>query len=90
MTIESAAVDLAAVASANPRFFAIIPAAGYSRRMGAPKLLLPFRNATVIDHKIIFLLFIYFICQLFQIVKSSILALIVTECIVYYCIVLAL
>lgn len=31
------------------RSFAIVPAAGASRRMGRPKLLLPWRGATVID-----------------------------------------
>lgn len=31
------------------RVFAIIPAAGHSRRMGSPKLLLPWREGTVID-----------------------------------------
>lgn len=31
------------------RGFGIIPAAGLSRRMGAPKLLLPFRGACIID-----------------------------------------
>ncbi|MCP4192828.1 MAG: nucleotidyltransferase family protein [Planctomycetaceae bacterium] len=30
--------------------FAIIPAAGHSQRMGAPKLLLPWGDRTVIDH----------------------------------------
>jgi molybdenum cofactor cytidylyltransferase len=30
--------------------FAVIPAAGRSRRMGRPKLLLPWGNSTVIDH----------------------------------------
>lgn len=32
------------------RAFAIVPAAGKSRRMGQPKLLLPWRGATVIAH----------------------------------------
>lgn len=32
-----------------PRGFAVIPAAGLSRRMGSPKLLLPWRDSTVID-----------------------------------------
>ncbi len=31
------------------RTFAILPAAGHSRRMGQPKLLLPFRDARLID-----------------------------------------
>jgi len=31
------------------RLFAIVPAAGYSRRMGRPKLLLPFGDGTVIS-----------------------------------------
>ena len=34
----------------TPSFFAIIPAAGHSRRMGQPKLLLPWRGTTVIAH----------------------------------------
>jgi molybdenum cofactor cytidylyltransferase len=34
----------------NTRAFAIIPAAGSSRRMGAPKLLLPWKGATLIEH----------------------------------------
>ncbi len=32
-----------------PRFFAIIPAAGNSSRMGAPKLLLPVKDGTIIE-----------------------------------------
>jgi molybdenum cofactor cytidylyltransferase len=32
------------------RAFAVVPAAGRSQRMGRPKLLLPWRNATVIEH----------------------------------------
>ncbi len=32
------------------RTFAIIPAAGRSQRMGQPKLLLPWRNSTIIEH----------------------------------------
>jgi len=32
-----------------PRTFAVIPAAGRSRRMGSPKLLLPWKSARVID-----------------------------------------
>jgi molybdenum cofactor cytidylyltransferase len=32
------------------QFFAIIPAAGSSQRMGRPKLLLPWQGATVIEH----------------------------------------
>ncbi len=32
------------------RSFAILPAAGYSRRMGVPKLLLPWKEGTVIEH----------------------------------------
>jgi molybdenum cofactor cytidylyltransferase len=32
------------------RSFAVIPAAGRSRRMGQPKLLLPWENTTVIEH----------------------------------------
>jgi molybdenum cofactor cytidylyltransferase len=32
------------------QFFAIIPAAGRSQRMGRPKLLLPWRDKTVIEH----------------------------------------
>ena len=35
-----------------PRLFALIPAAGRSRRMGSPKLLLPWRDSTVIEHLI--------------------------------------
>ena len=35
---------------ATPNLMAIIPAAGLSRRMGQPKLLLPWRGATVISH----------------------------------------
>ncbi|MEX2559235.1 MAG: nucleotidyltransferase family protein [Pirellulales bacterium] len=34
----------------TPRSFAIVPAAGRSERMGRPKLLLPWRGATVIEH----------------------------------------
>ena len=34
------------------RLFALIPAAGHSRRMGQPKLLLPFGDTTVIGHLI--------------------------------------
>lgn len=33
----------------NPQVFAIVPAAGRSRRMGSPKLLLPWGEATVIE-----------------------------------------
>ncbi len=36
--------------TAAPRFFAVVPAAGRSRRMGQPKLLLPWRGRTVIEH----------------------------------------
>ena len=36
----------------NRRHFGIIPAAGHSARMGADKLLLPWNDATVIDHVI--------------------------------------
>lgn len=32
----------------SSRLFAVIPAAGHSRRMGRPKLLLPYRGTTVI------------------------------------------
>ncbi len=32
------------------RLFAVIPAAGFSRRMGQPKLLLPWRGSTVVEH----------------------------------------
>lgn len=32
------------------RLFALIPAAGHSRRMGSPKLLLPWGGTTVIEH----------------------------------------
>ena len=32
------------------RLFAVIPAAGFSRRMGQPKLLLPWGGSTVIEH----------------------------------------
>lgn len=32
------------------RLFAVIPAAGFSRRMGRPKLLLPWGESTVIEH----------------------------------------
>lgn len=35
--------------SSDSRVFAIVPAAGTSRRMGKPKLLLPWRGHTVID-----------------------------------------
>lgn len=35
--------------SEPPRLFAVIPAAGHSRRMGRPKLLLPFGGTTVIE-----------------------------------------
>ena len=35
--------------SEQPRLFAVIPAAGHSRRMGQPKLLLPLGGATVIE-----------------------------------------
>jgi molybdenum cofactor cytidylyltransferase len=35
---------------ASPRAFAVIPAAGHSVRMGRPKLLLPYRDACIIDH----------------------------------------
>ncbi|MBS0266535.1 MAG: nucleotidyltransferase family protein [Planctomycetes bacterium] len=31
-----------------PRLFAVVPAAGYSRRMGRPKLLLPYGGSTVV------------------------------------------
>jgi molybdenum cofactor cytidylyltransferase len=34
----------------QPTLLAIIPAAGHSRRMGQPKLLLPWRGSTVIAH----------------------------------------
>src|SRR5262245_50370066 len=34
--------------SALPRLFAVVPAAGHSRRMGRPKLLLPLGSSTVI------------------------------------------
>ena len=33
-----------------PRFFGVIPAAGRSVRMGEPKLLLPWRDGTLIEH----------------------------------------
>jgi molybdenum cofactor cytidylyltransferase len=33
----------------TPRFFAIVPAAGRSARMGQPKLLLPWGNATLVE-----------------------------------------
>lgn len=33
----------------SPRIFAVVPAAGFSRRMGQPKLLLPFGSGTVIS-----------------------------------------
>jgi len=36
----------------SPRYFAIIPAAGDSRRMGAPKLLLPVQDKPLIAHTI--------------------------------------
>lgn len=36
----------------SPKLIAIIPAAGLSRRMGQPKLLLPWRGTTVIAHLI--------------------------------------
>ena len=32
------------------RLFAVIPAAGLSRRMGRPKLLLPWQGSTVVEH----------------------------------------
>ena len=35
--------------SFSRRLFAVIPAAGHSRRMGQPKLLLPWRGSTVIE-----------------------------------------
>ncbi len=35
--------------SEPPRLFAVIPAAGHSRRMGQPKLLLPWEGTTVIE-----------------------------------------
>jgi molybdenum cofactor cytidylyltransferase len=38
--------------AAAPRFFAIIPAAGESRRMGQPKLLLPVRGKPLVAHTI--------------------------------------
>ena len=34
----------------SPRFFAIVPAAGRSARMGQPKLLLPWGERTLIEH----------------------------------------
>ena len=34
----------------NARSFAIVPAAGRSRRMGSPKLLLPWQGSTIIEH----------------------------------------
>ncbi|QDU97895.1 nucleotidyltransferase family protein [Lignipirellula cremea] len=34
----------------GPRYFAVIPAAGRSVRMGSPKLLLPWQGKRVIDH----------------------------------------
>lgn len=34
----------------SPRSFAIVPAAGHSRRMGTPKLLLPWGDSTVLAH----------------------------------------
>lgn len=37
---------------ASPRYFAIIPAAGESRRMGSPKLLLPLAGKPLISHAI--------------------------------------
>ena len=33
----------------NYRCYAIVPAAGRSRRMGTPKLLLPFRDSVLMD-----------------------------------------
>jgi molybdenum cofactor cytidylyltransferase len=42
--------------SSSPRFFAVVPAAGESRRMGRPKLLLPWRNQPVLHH----------VCQAFR------------------------
>jgi len=33
-----------------PRFFAVVPAAGRSARMGEPKLLLPWGDSTMIEH----------------------------------------
>ena len=36
-----------------PRFFAIIPAAGNSTRMGAPKLLLPMGGGTIIERTLV-------------------------------------
>lgn len=38
--------------AAAHRLFALIPAAGRSRRMGVPKLLLPWQESTVIEHLI--------------------------------------
>ena len=35
---------------ASGNFFAVVPAAGLSRRMGRPKLLLPWRGRTVVEH----------------------------------------
>jgi molybdenum cofactor cytidylyltransferase len=38
-----------AVMLSPPQFAAVIPAAGFSRRMGRPKLLLPWGNSTIIE-----------------------------------------
>lgn len=37
------------MSDASPRYFALVPAAGLSVRMGRPKLLLPWREKTVIE-----------------------------------------
>ena len=34
----------------SERFFSVVPASGHSRRMGRPKLLLPWKGVTVIEH----------------------------------------
>ena len=39
----------ASVDPSTPRYFAIVPAAGRSARMGAPKLLLPWKHGTLIE-----------------------------------------
>lgn len=39
-------------AAAPSRVFAVVPAAGHSRRMGQPKLLLPFRGRSIVAHLI--------------------------------------
>ena len=49
-TDNSLSVRRRRLQSPAPRFFAIVPAAGRSRRMGTPKLLLPWRERPLITH----------------------------------------